>query len=53
MDAEKYKKGTAAVWAVKDDEFYRGAVTPPIVKSVTFAYHDRGEWKLKSRRAVR
>lgn len=44
MDTKKYKQGTAAVWAGEEDEFYKGAVTPPIVKSVTFAYHDPDEW---------
>ncbi|MGH2643589.1 MAG: aminotransferase class I/II-fold pyridoxal phosphate-dependent enzyme, partial [Chitinophagaceae bacterium] len=44
MDLSKYRKGTAAVWAGEDQEFYKGAVTPPIVKSVTFAYKDPDEW---------
>lgn len=44
MDTSKYKKGTAAVWAGEDLAFDHGAVTPPIVKSVTFAYDDPEEW---------
>ncbi|MEO6893935.1 MAG: cystathionine gamma-synthase family protein, partial [Ginsengibacter sp.] len=39
-----YKKGTDSVWAGEDDEFYHGAITSPIVKSVTFAYKDLDEW---------
>lgn len=44
MDTSKYKKGTAAVWAGEEHSFDNGAVTPPIVKSVTFAYNDPDEW---------
>ena len=39
-----YKKGTAAVWAGEDQDFYHGAITSPIVNSVTFAYKDLDEW---------
>jgi len=39
-----YKKGTASVWAGEDDDFYNGAITSPIVKSVTFSYEDLDEW---------
>lgn len=39
-----YKKGTASVWAGEDEDFYQGAITSPIVNSVTFAYKDLDEW---------
>ena len=39
-----YKKGTAAVWAGEDQDFYYGVITSPIVLSVTFAYKDLDEW---------
>ena len=39
-----YKKGTAAVWAGEDQDFYNGAITSPIVNSVAFAYKDLDEW---------
>jgi len=44
MDITNYKKGTVSVWAGEDEEFYQGAVTSPLVKSVTFAYKDLDEW---------
>ncbi|MEO9021401.1 MAG: cystathionine gamma-synthase family protein [Ginsengibacter sp.] len=44
MDISNYKKGTASVWAGEDENFADGSVTPPIVKSVTFAYKDLDEW---------
>lgn len=44
MDISNYKKGTASVWAGEDEDFYHGAITSPIVKSVTFAYKDLDEW---------
>ena len=43
-DLSKYQKGTASVWAGEDANFYEGAITSPIVKSVTFAYKDLDEW---------
>lgn len=39
-----YKKGTTAIWAGEDQDFYHGAITSPIVNSVTFAYKDLDEW---------
>ena len=44
MDMSNYKKGTESVWAGEDGEFADGAIIPPIVKSVTFAYKDLDEW---------
>ncbi len=44
MDFSKYKKSTASVWAGETDPFTNGAVTPPIVNSVAFAYDDLDEW---------
>ena len=44
MDISNYKKGTASVWAGEDGEFAEGAITSPIVKSVTFSYKDLDEW---------
>ncbi|MBN8823809.1 MULTISPECIES: cystathionine gamma-synthase family protein [unclassified Spirosoma] len=44
MDFSEYKKSTASVWAGETDLFTQGAVTPPIIKSVTFGYNDLDEW---------
>jgi len=44
MDFLKYKKGTTSVWAGESEPFFMGATTPPIVNSVTFAYHDLDTW---------
>lgn len=44
MDFNAYNKGTAAVWAGEDADFFNGAATSPIVNSVAFAYKDLDEW---------
>lgn len=44
MSHSKYNKGTLSVWAGEEHEFENGAVTPPIVNSVTFSYKDLDEW---------
>ncbi|MCK9618584.1 MAG: cystathionine gamma-synthase family protein [Lentimicrobiaceae bacterium] len=44
IDFSKYKRGSASVWAGETDPFLMGAINPPIVNSVTFAYHDLDEW---------
>lgn len=44
MGNSNYKKGTMSVWAGEDEDFAEGAVTSPIVKSVTFSYKDLDEW---------
>lgn len=44
MDFSKYQKSTASVWAGETDHVPQGAVTTPLFKSVTFAYHDLDEW---------
>ncbi len=44
MELSNQKKGTASVWAGETDRFFKGATTPPIVNSVTFAYEDLDEW---------
>ena len=40
----KLKKGSLSVWGGEMGEFPDGAITPPIVNSVTFAYRDLDEW---------
>ena len=44
MNLQSSKKGTAAVWGGELESFFKGATTPPIVNSVTYAYHDLDEW---------
>ena len=44
MDFSEHKKSTLSVWAGESEGFPNGAVTPPIVNSVAFAYHDLDEW---------
>src|SRR6185503_9753432 len=44
MGNSNYKKGTESVWAGEDESFTEGAITSPIVKSVTFSYKDLDEW---------
>lgn len=44
MDLKSYNKGTAAVWAGEDADFFNGAATSPVVNSVAFAYKDLDEW---------
>jgi cystathionine gamma-synthase len=44
MDIQHAQKGTASVWAGETEPFADGATTPPIVNSVTYAYHDLDEW---------
>jgi cystathionine gamma-synthase len=44
MDFSDHKKSTASVWAGEIERFPYGAVTPPIINSVAFAYHDLDEW---------
>lgn len=44
MKASPYKKGTTSVWAGETERTFEGAITPPIVNSVTFSYHDLDEW---------
>lgn len=38
------KKGTISVWGGETSRFPEGAITPPIVNAVTFAYDDLDEW---------
>jgi len=44
MDFSKTRRGTAAVWAGESEPFCDGAITPPIVNSVTYAYNDLDTW---------
>lgn len=44
MDFSQYKKGTTSVWGGESDPFPEGAITPPIVNSVTYGYKDLDEW---------
>ena len=44
MGNSNYKKGTESVWAGEDESFTEGAITSPIVKSVTFSYKNLDEW---------
>jgi len=44
MDFSNSQKGTASVWAGETEPFFKGATTPPIVNSVTYAYKDLDEW---------
>lgn len=44
MDVFTTQKGTASVWAGETEPFFNGAITPPIVNSVTYAYRDLDEW---------
>ncbi len=44
MGQKKYSKATDAVWAGEDNPYFKGAITMPIVSSVTFAYTDLNEW---------
>lgn len=44
MDFSEHKKSTLSVWAGENEGFPNGAVTPPIVNSVAFSYHDLDEW---------
>lgn len=39
-----FQKGTLAVWGGETERFPGGAITPPIVPSVTYAYDDLDEW---------
>jgi len=40
----KLKKGSLSVWGGEMDRFPDGAITSPIVNSVTYAYSDLDEW---------
>ncbi len=44
MNFKDYKKGTTSVWAGETDKNFMGAITTPIVNSVTFSYDDLDEW---------
>ncbi len=44
MNFSDYQKGTASVWGGETELFPEGAVTPPIVNSVTYGYKDLDEW---------
>lgn len=44
MNSSDYKKGTHSVWAGETERTYQGAITTPIVNSVTFSYDDLDEW---------
>lgn len=45
MSFSTSKKGTAAVWAGETEPFVSGAITPPIIKSVAFAYENLDDWQ--------
>lgn len=38
MNFSDYQKGTASVWGGETELFPEGAITPPIVNSVTYGY---------------
>lgn len=44
MNFSDYQKGTASVWGGETELFPEGAVTSPIVNSVTYGYKDLDEW---------
>ncbi|WP_428662723.1 cystathionine gamma-synthase family protein [Runella sp.] len=44
MDFSNYQKGTTSVWGGETELFPDGAITPPIVNSVTYGYKDLDEW---------
>lgn len=44
MDFSAQKKGTTAIWAGETERFVQGAITPPIINSVTYAYDDLDGW---------